>query len=188
MIRAVLLAAAFLAASPAGVAAGDGRFAANDVDFLNLIGNREGYRGYGTVSDYAPAIPDEVLTGMTISEVLDFQQGLLDQGTRSTAVGRYQFIRETLLRLVEEHGIGRDLLFDEEIQTYLARILMRDCGFYDPEAGIVPLGNCLAGTWAALPMLSGPKAGLSAYHGDGLNHHAVAVETFATVLDTRFLW
>lgn len=166
----------------------DRGFSANDVDFLNLMGNHEGYRGFGTVSDHAPMVPEDEIQTMTIGEVLAYQELIRRMGTRSSAVGRYQFIHVTLRDLVERHGVSRALVFDEEVQTWLARQLMHDCGFYDTETDTIRLGNCLAGQWAALPMLSGEKAGLSAHHGDGLNRSTVPISVFYAVLDSRFIW
>ncbi|MCE6958763.1 hypothetical protein LAZ40_06840 [Cereibacter sphaeroides] len=187
MFRSTCFTFALLACSTLPSVAG-GRFAANDTDFLNLMGNHEGYRGYGTVSDYAPVLPDREVERMTIGEILAYQERIRAMGTRSSAVGRYQFIHETLSDLVEEEEVSPNLVFDEEVQTYLARFLMEDCGFYDTEAEIAALGNCLAGRWAALPMLSGPQKGLSAHEGDGLNHASIAPETFLAVLESRFTW
>jgi len=163
-------------------------FAANDIDFLNLMGNAEGYRGYGTVSDYAPALPDEEVQRMTIAEALSYQKRIREMGSRSSAIGRYQFIYVTLRDTVQEYGISEKLVFDEEVQTYLARILMAECGFYVVDTPVEALGNCLAGRWAALPLLSGPGAGRSAHEGDGLNRHSIPSALFRSVLQERFVW
>ncbi len=163
-------------------------FAANDVEFLNLMGNLEGPRGFGTISDFAPVLPDRPLTEMTLAEVLAYQREIRAMGTISSAVGRYQFIYLTLLGLVETHGISDGLIFDGEVQTYLARFLMHDCGFYDPATSLVRLGNCLASVWAALPMVSGPSRGLSVYASDGVNRALIAPDAVLEVLARRFAW
>ena len=163
-------------------------FAANDVEFLNLMGNLEGPRGFGTVSDFVPSLPERPLTEMTLAEVLDYQREIRALGTISSAVGRYQFIYLTLRDLVETHGISDELRFEEEIQTYLARFLMHDCGFYDPAMPDVQLANCLAGVWAALPLVSGPQRGQSAYADDGINKAFVAPRIVLDVLGRRFTW
>lgn len=175
-----------LAAAPA--AAEQGGFTANDVDFLNMMGNLEGPRGFGTVSDFVRTAPPAEIDEMRIGDVLSWQRAIRARGVQSSAVGRYQFIHVTLLEIVQDHGISADMVFDGEVQTFLARLLMDACGFYDPDTPIDTLGNCLAGRWAALPRLAGPGAGRSAYHGDGLNHHLVSAETFRNVLQNRFLW
>lgn len=163
-------------------------FSANDVDFLNLMGNLEAPDGFGMVSGFAPVLPRQELETMTIGAVLDYQRKIRAMGTASSAVGRYQFIYTTLEQVVRENGISQEIIFDEEIQTYLARILMAKCGFYDMATPTNRLGNCLAGRWASLPLLSGTGAGKSAYDGDGLNHHLVGSAQFAQVLEDRFTW
>jgi hypothetical protein len=170
------------------VAVSDTGFGANDVDFLNMMGDLEAPDGFGDVFGGVPALPSEALEAMTIGEVLDYQRRIQALGTQSSAVGRYQFIHDTLARLVNELGISPDLVFDGEVRTFLARVRMSDCGFYDPATPSGALGNCLAGTWAALPLLEGPRRGQSAYEGDGLNHALVNPATVVAVLDSRFTW
>lgn len=165
-----------------------GSFSANDVDFLNLVGNLEGPRGFGTITDFAPAPPPAELDKMPIRDVLAWQRKIRGMGAKSSAAGRYQFIYPTLVQVVDEYGISKELIFDSEMQTYLARLLMADCGFYEVDAPTEKLGNCLARRWAALPLLEGPGAGLSAYAGDGLNRHLVSSSIFRKVLESRFRW
>jgi hypothetical protein len=163
-------------------------FAANDIDFLNLMGNLEGPRGFGTVSDFAPILPKKPLTEMTLVEVLDYQQDIRAAGTISSAVGRYQFIYVTLRDLVHKHAISGNLRFDGEVQTYLARFLMHKCGFFDPATPTSQLANCLASVWAALPLVSGPTRGKSAYAADGINKALTTPETVLHILEQRFQW
>lgn len=163
-------------------------FSANDTDFLNMMGNLEGPRGFGTISDFAPALPDRDIRELSIEDVLIYQRQIRTMGTQSSAVGRYQFIYKTLLDIVSKNEISMEMIFDEEMQTYLARMLMSDCGFYDVDTDIDQLGNCLAGRWAALPLLSGPGRGYSAYRGDGMNNHLIDAQAYRAVLETRFLW
>jgi len=163
-------------------------FAANDVEFLNLMGDLEGPRGFGTVSGFVPVLPVRPLTEMTMAEVLDYQSQIRAQGTISSAVGRYQFIYPTLRELVEQHGISETLVFDAEVQTYLARFLMHNCGFYDRDTSVLQLGNCLASVWAALPLVAGPNRGESIYSGDGINKALISPEILVAVLIRRFDW
>jgi hypothetical protein len=163
-------------------------FAANDVEFLNLMGNLEGPRGFGTVSGFAPVPPPRALTDMTLDEVLRYQERIRAMGTVSSAVGRYQFIYPTLRRLVRDLGVAGNLRFDAEVQTYLARFLMHDCGFYAPETDATRLADCLAGVWAALPVVSGPGRGRSAYESDGINRALTSPEAVLSVLVRRFDW
>jgi hypothetical protein len=163
-------------------------FAANDVAFLNLMGNLEGPYGFDTVSGFAPAAPERPLTQMTLSEVIAYQEKIRSLGTISSAVGRYQFIYRTLHDLVHRHGISGDLVFDGEVQTYLARFLMHNCGFYTKETPVVTLANCLATVWAALPVVSGPGTGKSFYQDDGINAALTTPATVLDVLERRFQW
>jgi len=163
-------------------------FAANDVAFLNLMGDLEAPRGFDTVSGFAPVPPPVPLTTMTLDEVLRYQERIRAMGTVSSAVGRYQFIYPTLRWLVEDLGIAGNLRFDAEVQTYLARFLMHGCGFYEHETRLAELGNCLAGVWAALPVVSGPGRGRSVYADDGINRALVAPEVLLDVLTRRFDW
>jgi hypothetical protein len=171
-----------------GHAQADMGFAANDVEFLNLMGDLEAPRGFGMVSGFAPSPPPRTLTDMTLDEVLAYQERIRAMGTVSSAVGRYQFIYPTLRRLVRDLGIAGGLVFDAEVQTFLARYLMRDCGFYDRATEVVDLGNCLAGVWAALPVVSGPRRGQSVYADDGINRALVPPDVLIDVLTRRFDW
>jgi hypothetical protein len=163
-------------------------FGANDVDFLNLVGQIEAPQGFGAVSGFAPALPERPLVEMTLDEVLAYQREIRALGTLSSAMGRYQFIYPTLSRLRSELGIAGDLRFDPEVQTYLARFLMHDCGFYDADRDLEALANCLARVWAALPVVSGPQRGRSFYAGDGINRALTTPEMVLTVLEQRFDW
>lgn len=172
----------------AEIAAPSISFAANDVTFLNLMGNLEAPDGFDAVSGFAPIPPPRPLTEMTLAEVIAYQERLRELGTLSSAVGRYQFIYLTLRDLVDRHGMSGDLVFDSEVQTYLARFLMHECGFYDPQAPLVPLANCLATVWAALPVVSGPGAGRSHYAEDGINRALTEPALVLRVLEDRFRW
>lgn len=163
-------------------------FAANDVAFLNLMGDLEAPRGFGAVTGFAPVPPPRPLTDMTLDEVLRYQERIRAMGSASSAVGRYQFIYPTLRRLVQDLGIAGDLRFDPEVQTYLARFLMHDCGFYAPETDLLWLADCLAGVWAALPRVTGPDRGRSVYEDDGLNRALTTPEAVLAVLARRFDW
>lgn len=119
---------------------------------------------------------------MTIREVVEFQGAMRRAGAASTAVGKYQFIRKTLIGAVEESGLSYDALFDKSAQDHLARILMKRCGFYDARKTIAPVGNCLARSWAALPVLTGDKAGQS-YYGTRIKTNRTVV---ISLLEARF--
>jgi hypothetical protein len=186
LLLAVLVVTMILPARP--TRAGDVHFMANDVEFLNLMGQLEAPRGFGTVSDFAPISPERALYTLTLAEVLAYQREIRALGAISSAVGRYQFIYVTLRDLAARYEISDQLVFDAEVQTYLARVLMHDCGFYERDTSVPQLGNCLAGVWAALPIVNGSQAGKSAYAADGVNKALVSPEVVLGILSRRFDW
>lgn len=164
------------------------QFGANDAPFLNFMGDMEAPAGFSDVYDAAPFGPDRPIETLTIAEVLTFQRALRQHGSVSSAVGRYQFIYETLSWLVADLNLDTNRVFDSEMQTFLARHLMYRCGFYDSEKSIASLGNCLARRWAALPILSGAERGQSVYKGIANNKALTSPERVEAILANRFSW
>lgn len=157
-----------------------------DRPFLELVGAIEAPRGYDTITGFAPFPPDLPITRMTIGEVMDWQTRIRAAGAEATAVGRFQFVRDTLDFLTRRYDVPHDTVLDRRTQDYLARVLMHRCDFYDPQAPVEEVGDCLAGTWAALPMLTGPKRGRSRYEGRANNHARTSPEVVSAVLAVRF--
>lgn len=111
------------------------------------------------------------LTTMTIAEVMKLQQDMLRSGSRSTAVGRYQFMSYTLPEYVKKAGLDpNNTRFDSVTQDLLADILIRERGYDNFKGGKISgeqfLEN-LSRAWAGLPSPS--KGGRSYYAKDGLN-------------------
>lgn len=157
-----------------------------DRPLLELIGAIEAPQGYDAVTGFAPFRPERPVTEMTIAEVMRWQERVRAAGSESTAVGRFQFVLDTLRFLTRAYEVPHDTVLDRRTQDYLARVLLHRCGYYDPEAPVPELGDCLAGTWAALPMLSDPKRGLSRYNGRANNHARTTPEVVEAVLAVRF--
>lgn len=157
-----------------------------DRPFLELVGAIEAPRGYDAITGYAPFRPDRPITEMTIGEVMAWQDEIRDAGAEATAVGRFQFVRDTLDFLTRAYEVPHDTLLDRRTQDYLARVLLHRCGFYDPEQPIPELGDCLAGTWAALPLLTGEGRGRSRHAGVANNHARTTPEVVEAVLAFRF--
>lgn len=156
-----------------------------DRPFLELLGYLEGPDGYDDITGFTDLRPTKPVTRMSINEVLDFQRMLRQHGEESSAMGRYQFIYKTLDYLTALHGIDRSKLFDRRMQDSLARLEMRRCGFYDPNLSIAGIGDCLAGTWAALPLLTGSRRGQSQYRATGINAARTSPEVFEAILRAR---
>ena len=106
--------------------------------------------------------PPKRLTAMRVDEVLAWQTQVRAAGNPSTAAGGYQIIRQTLDRMVKNGTVSRTALFNADTQDRLARSLIGECG---SSANRVRFANCLAGIWAALPLVSGPNRDRSAHHG-----------------------
>lgn len=73
-----------------------------DGELLDFIAAKESGGDYNAVYGQGSVAG---LTDMTIAQVLDYQKQLLSQGQKSSAVGRYQFIRSTLAEEASAAGI-----------------------------------------------------------------------------------
>jgi conjugal transfer mating pair stabilization protein TraG len=128
-------------------------------------GNYNAY--YGNVNNNSTDF-----TQMKVAEVLQWQKNFVESGSPSSAVGKYQFIRPTLNRLVEELNINKDARFDEKLQDKLAVALLERRGLSDYIDGNLDrdqFAHNLSKEWAALPKVLGDNPDESYYEGDGLN-------------------
>lgn len=127
-------------------------------------------------------------TEMTLDEVLKWQSQYVANGSPSSAVGRYQFIPKTLRGVMQEMGLKGTDKFTPELQDLMAIHLLKRRGLEEYQAGKISkeeFANRLSQEWAALPMVTGPKAGKSAYDGDGLNASTTSVQKFLGALDLK---
>lgn len=111
-------------------------------------------------------------TSMTVGEVLDWQQKFIEEGSPSSAVGRYQFLNTTLLGLTKELGIDHDRTFNQLLQDELAVALLERRGLNEYVNGNMTreeFAHSLSMEWAALPKTIGKNPEKSYYDGDGLN-------------------
>lgn len=148
---------------------------------MRFIRHYEAPKGY---NDYYGGIPrskapPRPLTQMSVGEVMAWQAGL--KGVKSTAAGGYQFIRETLADTVRDYKINPAKRFDAAMQDHLARLLIRDCAGAH-KRGDIAFANCLAGIWAALPLVSGKNTGKSVYRGIAGNKARVGVGPYLAVI------
>ncbi|MFT3671296.1 M15 family metallopeptidase [Aestuariivirga sp.] len=130
-----------------------------------VIQQAEAPQGYSSVWNGSPIQPPKPVDQMTVGEVLNFQQEMLNAGADSTAVGGYQFINKTLRGLVENNDIDLNAAFDAGMQDKLAGILMEGRGLSKFMAGKMSaeqFADNLAKEWAGLPMSDGIT-----YHRDG---------------------
>src|SRR6185312_11557776 len=132
------------------------------------------------------------LTSMTLDEVLAAQPGW-SKNYGSSAAGRYQFMRATLLGLRSELSLRGSQKLDGDLQDRLAYHLLKRRGYNDFMAGKISrteFGKRLAQEWASFPVLTVCKGatrqlnrGQSYYAGDGLNKALVKPEKVEAVLD-----
>lgn len=140
-----------------------------------------GPRGYGQVYSGMPKRFHKDVSKMRLSDILKLQQDAVRAGSRSSAVGGYQFLRKTLLATMAALKMLGDgnKIWTPELQDQMAMHLLRMRGLDRFLKGVLSredFANSLAAEWASLPMVTGPKTGRSKYAGDGLNksHHSVA--------------
>ena len=150
--------------------------ASNAVHLIrNIIGQAESPRaGYDAVQHGAAIKPPKHPTDMTIGEIYDWIAATPGQ---PHAIGRYQFIPDTLRRVVTKVGAKRSDRFTPVLQDMLADVLLADAGFRDFVAGDLDqqkFMNNLAGIWAGLPTSSGR----SKYHGVAGNWATITLAHF----------
>lgn len=156
--------------------------AAQARDGSNLLAFLRHHEAGGSYDRYYAKIktaPPAPLTQMTVGEVLAWQRSL--GRVTSTAAGGYQIIKGTLADLIARGAVSPSERFDASTQDKLARHLIADCAPAQAK-GDVAFANCLAGIWAALPLVSGPKRGRSAYHGIAGNRARTSPESVLAVL------
>jgi muramidase (phage lysozyme) len=159
---------------------------------LDFIASFEAPQGYDTVFGNNQKFLPQKLTSMTLDEVLAAQVHWT-QRFGSSAAGRYQLMRNTLLGLKSEMGLSGALLFDAGLQDSLGLRLLKRRGYEQFVARILPLnsfGLNLAKEWASLPVLQAVQGqrrpvmrGQSFYADDGLNRSLVAPERVEAMLN-----
>jgi conjugal transfer mating pair stabilization protein TraG len=130
-------------------------------------------------------------TSMTVGEVLAWQQQFIEQGSPSSAVGRYQFIDSTLRGLVQQLKIDHTTKFDEALQDALAVALLERRGireYANDKISREEFAHNLSKEWAALPRAIGDQPEQSYYANDGLNKAQLSVdEIYRSIATVRKL-
>ncbi|MGB0411157.1 MAG: hypothetical protein ACPGFA_06200 [Pikeienuella sp.] len=121
--------------------------------------------GYDAIQHGARIRPKHPPTQMTLAQIYTW----IDTTPRQPhAIGRYQFIPDTLRRLVSQAGVPLDTRFSPTIQDQLADILLNEAGLHRAITGDLPrraFMHNLARIWAGLPLPNGK----SYYHGHAGN-------------------
>lgn len=122
----------------------------------SLIAEAEsGADSYDAVIHGARVKPPKRPTDLTVQQVYDWIDATPGQ---PHAIGRYQFIPDTLRRLVDKVGVHPGVRFDARLQDRLADELLAEAGMLAFQRGEITRRSFmyrLAKIWAGLPLPSG---------------------------------
>lgn len=152
---------------------------------LSFIRGAETSRGYKDYYRGSKIAPPKDPTTMTVREIQEWQKASINAGSKSSAVGGYQFISGTLNGLVSELGLTGNEVFDGALQDRMGEQLLKRRGLDKWKAGQLPdelFMDNLAMEWASLPRATGKKRGRSHYAGDGLNGNTRGLDAVTTAL------
>jgi hypothetical protein len=161
---------------PAYPKTGTAIISGTDVEVIRaLIRQAESRRdGYDAVQHGARIKPPRKPTQMTIEQIY---QWIADTPGQPHAIGIYQFIPKTLVRVVRKAGIDPKTRFTPAVQDRLGDVLLAEAGLQRFRAGKlsrVAFMNNLAKIWAGLPNSSGK----SHYHGYAGNKASITWARF----------
>lgn len=159
---------------------------------LDFIGMTEAPQGYTTIYGNNQSKLPKQITSMTLAQIIAAQGGW-SKKFGSSATGRYQFMKATLVGLKEELGLSGNELFSADFQDRLGFHLLKRRGYEAFIAGKIDrteFGKRLAMEWASFPVLTvctgahrQLQRGQSYYAGDGLNKALVKPEKVEAVLN-----
>lgn len=149
------------------------KYAESGNPLLEMIAKKESGGNYNIAYDGTAKGMTGNFTGMTVNQVLDWQKKHVNEGYKSSAVGKYQIISTTLAGLKADfaakgENIGNKL-FDEKMQDRLGEALMNRRGYQSYLSGKMTESTFmknLSAEWAALPK---DMSGAGTYDKDGLN-------------------
>lgn len=153
---------------------------------LDTIARGESQGNYNAY--YANAGNSSLLfTEMTVAEILAWQEQHVAEGSPSSAVGKYQIIRPTLLLLIDRMQLDTNTKFDSAMQDMMAVELLERRGVNDFLANKISreqFAHNLSMEWAALPKGTGPNPTASYYDGDGLNKSQISLDEVYAAIDS----
>ncbi|TPM17584.1 hypothetical protein [Mesorhizobium sp. B2-3-5] len=155
---------------------------------LDFIGQLESANNYNAYFDHSGNTNNPALAGMTLRDILIFQDQLVAQNKTSSACGKYQIVRNTLKGLITNGAIGPADIFSSANQDQLAISLMKERGlgaFLSGDMSEDQFALNLAKEWASMPVpvatkgqFRNVKPGESYYASDGVNKALTTVEKF----------
>lgn len=148
-----------------------------------LIAEAEaGPADYDAVIHGARVKPPKLPTEMTLQEILDWIDATPGQ---PHAIGRYQFIPDTLRRVMTETGVSPGARFSPDVQDRLADQLLAEAGIGALENGDITRRSFmyrLAKIWAGFPLPSGE----SYYQGYAGNKATMTWDRFDSAMARIF--
>jgi hypothetical protein len=135
----------------------------------NPVGESDG--NYNAYFGHVDSTVD--LCGMMLAEIYRFQDDMLEDDPRSTAAGRYQFLKGTLQNLQRQNQLSSTELFAEELQDRLAVDLLVGRGYsrwWTGDLSDEDFAHNISMEWASLP--DPFNDGKSHYDGDAVGNHA----------------
>lgn len=123
------------------------------------------HHGYDAVQYGARIKPRKKPTRMTLNEIFAWIDATPGQ---PHAIGRYQFVPDTLRRVVAKTGVSKSQRFGPKVQDQLADVLLAEAGIHQFQKGAMSrtaFMNNLAKIWAGLPNSSG-KSHYDGYAGN----------------------
>jgi muramidase (phage lysozyme) len=159
---------------------------------LDFIGDIEAPEGYDTIYGNNQKRLHKPITQMTLDELIAKQREFTKK-YKSSASGRYQFMRNTLIDLKEKLNLTGTEKFTPNFQDRLGLTLLIRRGyrlFIEGKISRIEFGKRLAQEWASLPVLRSTKGahrqakrGQSYYVGDALNKSLISPSKVEAVLD-----
>lgn len=146
---------------------------------LQLIGRAESSGNYNAYFGHG-GNKKVKFTEMSIADVQKWQARYVQQGSASSAVGKYQFLDSTLAGLVGRLNIDPNEKFSAAMQDRLAIALIERRGaeaYVNGELTPEQFAHNLSKEWAGLPRTIGKNPTRSYYAGDGLNKSRVSVNS-----------
>jgi hypothetical protein len=145
--------------------------------------------------------PEKPITEMTLDEVSKLQTQMKESGNYpSTAVGKYQYLQDTLKGVAQQEGLDTATTkFTPEVQEQLFKRTLKNRGLEDYQSGKISkeeFQNRLAMEFASIPVATDVhrpagkgykerdiKAGESYYSGVGGNKELVSPDVVAKLLE-----
>ncbi len=160
---------------------------------MEHIGKKEaGKGGYNAVYHGSRVAPPKPVSTMTFAEAAKFQNDMIAAKSKSSAIGKFQFIRKTFNYVSKALGFKPTDKFNAAAQEQMALYLMKIRGldrYISGELSAEDFANNLAKEWASMPVVKEikdhrgtHKVGRSYYAGDGLNKSLTSARTFLTLV------